>query len=66
HGSKFQLTGDYIAGPARRSLDRFVIKAVAPDGTVKETPPDGSPLVVGSDDTLIIDTGKRILGDPVA
>ncbi len=66
HGSKFQLTGDYIAGPARRSLDRFVIKAVAPDGTVKETPPDGSPLVVSSDDTLIIDTGKRILGDPVA
>ena len=32
HGSKFQLTGDYIAGPARRSLDSFVIEAYLPDG----------------------------------
>jgi len=62
HGSKFQLTGDYIAGPARRSLDRFVIKAVAPDGSIKETGPDGGPLVVNDDDTLIVDTGQRILG----
>jgi cytochrome b6-f complex iron-sulfur subunit len=62
HGSKFQLTGDYIAGPARRSLDRFVIKAVAPDGSIRETDLDGNPLVVNDDDTLIIDTGQRILG----
>jgi cytochrome b6-f complex iron-sulfur subunit len=62
HGSKFQLTGDYIAGPARRNLDRFVIKAVAPDGTVKETDAEGHPLVVEADDLLIIDTGQRILG----
>jgi cytochrome b6-f complex iron-sulfur subunit len=62
HGSKFELTGDYIAGPARRSLDRFVIQAVAPDGTVKETNPDGDPLVVDPEDTIIVDTGQRILG----
>ncbi len=62
HGSKFQLTGDYIAGPARRSLDRFVIKAVAPDGSVKETDAEGHPLVVEPDDLLIVDTGQRILG----
>ena len=62
HGSKFQLSGDYIAGPARRSLDRFVIKAVAPDGTIKETDPEGQPLVVAPDDQLIVDTGQRILG----
>ena len=62
HGSKFELSGDYIAGPARRSLDRFVIKAVAPDGTIKETDAEGNPLVVDPEDMLIIDTGQRILG----
>jgi cytochrome b6-f complex iron-sulfur subunit len=62
HGSKFQLTGDYIAGPARRSLDRFVIQAVAPDGTVRETNAEGEPLEVNPEDQLIIDTGQRILG----
>jgi cytochrome b6-f complex iron-sulfur subunit len=62
HGSKFALTGDYIAGPARRNLDRFVIRAVAPDGSVKETDADGNPLVINGDETLEIDTGRRILG----
>ena len=62
HGSKFQLTGDYISGPARRNLDRFVIKAVAPNGTIKETDAEGHPLVVDPEDTLIIDTGQRIFG----
>jgi cytochrome b6-f complex iron-sulfur subunit len=62
HGSKFELSGDYVAGPARRSLDRFVIKAVAPDGTVKETDAEGNPLVVDPEDMLIVDTGQRILG----
>ncbi len=62
HGSKFELTGDYIAGPARRSLDRFVIQAVSPDGSVKETNADGEPLVINGDEKLIVDTGRRILG----
>jgi cytochrome b6-f complex iron-sulfur subunit len=62
HGSKFELTGDYIAGPARRNLDRFVIKAVSPDGAIKETDANGNPLIVNGDETLIIDTGQRILG----
>ncbi|MBI1880301.1 MAG: ubiquinol-cytochrome c reductase iron-sulfur subunit [Chloroflexi bacterium] len=65
HGSKFELTGDYISGPARRSLDRFIIQAVAPDGSIKETDAEGNPLVIEGDETLIIDTGKRILGAPV-
>ncbi|MCL4297905.1 MAG: Rieske 2Fe-2S domain-containing protein [Anaerolineae bacterium] len=65
HGSKFQLSGDYIAGPARRSLDRFVIQAVAPDGSVKETDIEGNPLEITGDERLIIDTGRRILGEPV-
>jgi cytochrome b6-f complex iron-sulfur subunit len=65
HGSKFALTGDYLDGPARRSLDRFVIQAVSPDGTVKETDADGNPLEINGDETLLIDTGQRILGRPV-
>jgi len=63
HGSKFALTGDYLAGPAPRDLDRFVIKAIAPDGSVKETNPDGDPLVINGDEELVIDTGQRILGE---
>jgi len=65
HGSKFQLSGDYIAGPARRSLDRFVIQAVSPDGSIKETDAEGNPLEINGDETLIIDTGRRILGATV-
>lgn len=65
HGSKFQLSGDYIAGPARRSLDRFVIQAIAPDGSVKETDVNGGPLEITGDERLVIDTGRRILGAPV-
>lgn len=63
HGSKFALTGDYLAGPARRSLDRFVIQAVGPDGSVRaETGPEGGPIAVNDDDQIVIDTGQRILG----
>lgn len=62
HGSKFELSGDYIAGPARRSLDRFVIQAVSPDGTIKETDVEGNPLAIDGDEILIVDTGQRILG----
>jgi cytochrome b6-f complex iron-sulfur subunit len=65
HGSKFALTGDYLQGPARRSLDRFVIQAVSPDGKIKETDAEGHPLEINGDESLIIDTGKRILGKPV-
>jgi cytochrome b6-f complex iron-sulfur subunit len=61
HGSKFALTGDYLAGPAPRNLDRFVIRAISPDGTVKENA-DGEPLQINGDEQLVIDTGNRIQG----
>lgn len=63
HGSKFALTGDYLVGPARRSLDRFVIQAYRADGSLRaETTPLGEPLLIEADDQLVIDTGQRILG----
>jgi cytochrome b6-f complex iron-sulfur subunit len=63
HGSKFALTGDYLGGPARRSLDRFIIIAVSPDGTERTTDPvTGGPLEVNPDDILRSDTGSRVLG----
>jgi cytochrome b6-f complex iron-sulfur subunit len=65
HGSKFAKTGDYLDGPARRSLDRFVIQAVAADGAIKQTDAEGNPLVIDGDEQLIVDTGQRILGQPV-
>jgi cytochrome b6-f complex iron-sulfur subunit len=34
HGSKYQPDGQYIEGPAPRSLDRFVIRALDADGAV--------------------------------
>ncbi|MFQ5576236.1 MAG: ubiquinol-cytochrome c reductase iron-sulfur subunit [Anaerolineae bacterium] len=61
HGSKFSLTGKYLAGPAPRSLDRFIIKATRPDGTVVETPANGAGLQLNGDETLDIDTGQRII-----
>jgi len=60
HGSKFTLTGKYLAGPAPRSLDRFVIIAKRPDGTVIQTPENGAGIQLNGDETLMIDTGKRI------
>ena len=60
HGSKFSLTGKYLAGPAPRSLDRFVIIARRPDGTIVETPENGSGIQLNGDETLMIDTGKLI------
>ncbi|MFN8456456.1 MAG: ubiquinol-cytochrome c reductase iron-sulfur subunit [Anaerolineae bacterium] len=68
HGSKFTIAGDYISGPARRSLDRFVVKVVDGSGTVvAQTDEKGTPLdITGHEnDQLVIDTGAKILGAPV-
>ncbi|MCS7220189.1 MAG: Rieske 2Fe-2S domain-containing protein [Anaerolineae bacterium] len=66
HGSQFAYDGTYLRGPAPRSLDRFVVQLVTPDGQVlAETDPErGGPLPVseGSDAIIRIDTGRKILG----
>ena len=66
HGSQFQSTGQYIRGPAPRSLDRFVVRIVSSDGKVlAETDPSGAPLPVPDDPsaTIQVDTGNKITGE---
>jgi cytochrome b6-f complex iron-sulfur subunit len=66
HGSQFQYDGTYIRGPAPRSLDRFVVQVVAPDGQVlAETDPEtGGPVPIPDDPdvTVKVDTGRKIIG----
>ena len=66
HGSQFQGNGDYIQGPAPRSLDRFVVEITSPDGTVlaQTDSTTGGPVTLPEDPNLIvnIDTGRRIMG----
>lgn len=67
HGSQFQSDGKYLAGPAPRDLDRFVVQLVNPDtGQVIAESTDGSPLPVPEDANYVIrvDTGRRINGQP--
>jgi len=67
HGSKFQLSGQYIEGPAPRSLDAFIANVTYADGTTAETPPGGGaiPLDLDREITSIqINTGARITGAP--
>ena len=66
HGSKFQLSGQWIEGPAPRNLDRFIATVNYADGTTVETPANGGaiPLDVERVITSIqIDTGARIIGE---
>lgn len=67
HGSQFATNGDYIKGPAPRSLDRFAIQAIDPTSKqVIAESTDGSPLPVPDDPNaeIRVDTGKRIPGQP--
>jgi cytochrome b6-f complex iron-sulfur subunit len=64
HGSKFQLNGTYIEGPAPRSLDRFVVRVQDASGkVVAQTDANGGPVPVADPNaTLLVDTGKKIEG----
>lgn len=65
HGSKFELSGEWIEGPAPRHLDRFIATVVYVDGTTDETPPDGGPIPLDANRQIAeirINTGARIIG----
>lgn len=72
HGSQFAADGTYLSGPAPRSLDRFVVRLVGPDGTVvAETDhTTGAPLPLPEDlpagTVLVVDTGQKITGAAAA
>lgn len=63
HGSKFELDGAYIEGPAPRSLDRFATTITFDDGTVATTNEDGDPIPLQGRRiaSIQIDTGDRIM-----
>jgi hypothetical protein len=60
-GSKFQIDGTCIEGPARRNLDRLSIEVRTPYGT-RTTPPDGSPVSIDEATSLVLDTNRFIYG----
>lgn len=67
HGSQFEKNGNYIAGPAPRSLDHFAMQAVDPNtGAVIVESLDGAPMPIPADPNAIIqvNTGVRIKGEP--
>ena len=66
HGSQYELDGDYILGPAPRSLDFFVIRIEDENGNVLvETPPDGGPIQIPDNPNAVVrvDTGSKIIGE---
>lgn len=64
HGSKFELSGKYIEGPAPRDLDRFQATVVFTDGTTAETNANGDPIPLNGRtiQEVRVNTGARILG----
>lgn len=66
HGSEFEHNGEYIFGPAPRSLDRFTVQLLDEQGELlAETDPEtGEPLPLPDDPNVIVrvDTGRRITG----
>jgi cytochrome b6-f complex iron-sulfur subunit len=70
HGSEFQNDGEYIFGPAPRSLDRFTVQLLDQQGELlAETDPEtGDPLPLPDDPNVVVrvDTGRRIIGRRVS
>lgn len=62
HGSKYQLDGTYIEGPAPRSLDRFRTTVTFADGTEVVTDSEGLPIPLEGREiaSIAINTGARI------
>lgn len=60
-GSKFELGGSYIEGPARGNLDRFALKVITRNGTLKSNEA-GDPIRVSLDtiEEVHVNVGKVI------
>lgn len=62
-GSKFELNGDYIEGPAPRSLDRNEVRVTTRSGTVV-TSDDGAPLAFEDATSIVLNLNRFIYGTP--
>lgn len=62
HGSKYELNGKWIEGPAPRSLDRFRVTITFEDGSSATTDAEGKPIQIEGRKiaSINIDTGSRI------
>ncbi len=62
HGSKFELNGKYIEGPAPRSLDRFATTITFADGTSAISDEIGDPIPIEGKivASVAINTGRRL------
>ncbi len=65
HGSKFVKDGQFIEGPAPRSLDQFKMQKLVNGQVVEETTTGGQALTVDPAAMYIVDTGVVIKGQPV-
>lgn len=64
HGSKFQIDGTYIEGPAPRNLDRFRTTIYFTDGSQAEMDGEGNPIPLNGKTVarIEVNTGSRIKG----
>jgi cytochrome b6-f complex iron-sulfur subunit len=66
HGSKFEEDGEYVEGPAPRSLDQFAVAALDQDGNVLLEWDDASPMPLPPGTASIqVDTGNKVQGTAV-
>jgi cytochrome b6-f complex iron-sulfur subunit len=65
HGSKYQITGKWIEGPAPRSLDRFKTVLTFEDGSTATTNENGDPIPLNGKRiaNISVNTGARIKRD---
>ena len=65
HGSQFQLNGEYIQGPAPRSLDRFKVIIEDENGNVLNETVEGAPLGLPDNPNAVIkvDNGEKFIGN---
>jgi cytochrome b6-f complex iron-sulfur subunit len=66
HGSKYQIDGTWIEGPAPRGLDRFPVTITYGDGTsISSDTVTGAPLRLDSSKVvqeIAVSTGSKVLG----
>jgi cytochrome b6-f complex iron-sulfur subunit len=62
HGSKFEMDGKYIEGPAPVSLDRFRSTVIFTDGSSEEMSANGDPIPLNGRtvQSVAVNTGARV------